>query len=331
MVTIKKIAEQSGFSQATVSRLLNGDASLSIADDTRREIIRTALSLGYDRSNIKTPIDRIALLFWISESEELQDIYFKQLRESLEKYAKQNNMELIFVKRTTDFSTLPTDISGFIGVGGFRSDEIIELKKRYKRGVLLEINPQPELFDTVKPDTDRSVIVAIDSFVKKGYQTIGFIGGSHFHPDLAFDEPDSRELVFRQEMERRGLFHADYLFTGGSFSVDQGYKLANQMVKNLDGKLPEALLVASDTLSVGVLQAFNAHAINIPNQVELLSINDNDIAKFVSPPLSTFRIDVNEMAKSAIDLLLEQLVQPRTITKTVLIGTELIIRKSFQP
>ena len=56
MVTIKEIANKSGFSQATVSRLLNGDESLSIAEDTRKAIIRSALSLGYDRSNIKTPI-----------------------------------------------------------------------------------------------------------------------------------------------------------------------------------------------------------------------------------------------------------------------------------
>ncbi len=331
MVTIKEIANKSGFSQATVSRLLNGDESLSIAEDTRKAIIRSALSLGYDRSNIKTPIDRIGLLFWMSESEELQDLYFKQLRESLEKYAKLSNMDLIAIKKTTKLADLPSDINGFIGVGGFRSDEMHALKKKYKRGVILEINPEPELFDTVRPDTDRSVAVAIQSFLNKGYQSIGFIGGSHYHPDLQIEEEDSRERVFRQELIRRDLYQEHYIFTGGPFSVDNGYTLAKRLIDSCREDLPEAILVASDTLSVGVLQAFNEAAINIPNDIELLSINDNDIAKFVSPPLSTFRIDVNEMAKSAIDLLLEQLVHPRTITKTVLIGTELVIRKSFQP
>ncbi|MBP6359996.1 MAG: LacI family DNA-binding transcriptional regulator, partial [Enterococcus sp.] len=86
MVTIKKIAEEAGFSQATVSRLLKGDSTLSVGEETRKTIINTALSLGYDRSKIKTTIEKIALLFWITNQEELQDLYFHQLRLSIEKY-----------------------------------------------------------------------------------------------------------------------------------------------------------------------------------------------------------------------------------------------------
>ncbi len=87
--------------------------------------------------------------------------------------------------------------------------------------------------------------------------------------------------------------------------------------------------MASDTIAVGVLQALNERSIIIPDRLELISINDNEIAKFVAPPLTTFKIDVEEIAKTAIDLLVDQIVHPRTITKTVLLGAELIERKSF--
>ena len=46
MVTMKEIAQESGFSQATVSRLLNGDPTLSVKEETRRRIIVSASSLA---------------------------------------------------------------------------------------------------------------------------------------------------------------------------------------------------------------------------------------------------------------------------------------------
>ena len=47
MVTMKEIAQESGFSQATVSRLLNGDPTLSVKEETRRRIIEVSEQLGY--------------------------------------------------------------------------------------------------------------------------------------------------------------------------------------------------------------------------------------------------------------------------------------------
>ena len=47
MVTMKEIAQKSGFSQATVSRLLNGDPTLSVKEETRRRIIEVSEQLGY--------------------------------------------------------------------------------------------------------------------------------------------------------------------------------------------------------------------------------------------------------------------------------------------
>lgn len=47
MATIKEIAQRTGFSQATVSRLLNGDPTLSVREGTRRKIIQASEDLGY--------------------------------------------------------------------------------------------------------------------------------------------------------------------------------------------------------------------------------------------------------------------------------------------
>lgn len=329
MITIKKIAEESGFSQATVSRLLKGDTSLSISEQTRKTIINTALSLGYDRSKIKTTIEKIALLFWMTHQEELQDLYFHQLRLTIEKYAQENNLDIVTIKHEDGIQSLPKNISGFIGVGFFSKEETKQLKALCPNGVFLEMNPEPEIFDTVKPDTDRMTRHAIDLFLDKGYEKIGFIGGAYHNPDIDLDEIDSREITFRQYLAQKGKLQEKYLFSGGKFSVAQGYQLTKQMIKNLGDDLPECIFIASDTIAVGALQAFNEVGIMIPDRLELISVNDNDIAKFVSPPLTTFRIDVEELARTSIDMLVDQLIYPREITKTVLVGAKLIERKSF--
>lgn len=58
MVTMKEIAQKSGFSQATVSRLLNGDPTLSVKEETRRRIIEVSEQLGYATGSRRIALPR---------------------------------------------------------------------------------------------------------------------------------------------------------------------------------------------------------------------------------------------------------------------------------
>lgn len=89
MVTIKQIAEESGFSQATVSRLLNEDPTLSVSPATKNKILTVANKLGYGKRQNKFLISRkIALLTSFTAEEELQDVYFNTLKELILKQSK---------------------------------------------------------------------------------------------------------------------------------------------------------------------------------------------------------------------------------------------------
>lgn len=329
MVTIKDIATNSGYSPATVSRLLKGDKSLSIAEETKHKIIQTALGLGYDRSKIKTTLEKILFIFWIDETEEFEDIYFHNLKTSLVKYAELNSMDMSTLTKEDSFDSIPDDIGGVVAVGRFTRLQVKELHQRCPNGVILEINPEPDLFDTVKPDTDRMTQKAIDFFLQKKYEKIGFIGGGFLDPETNTFKQDTREYTFRMQLERFGILDESLIFAQGPFTVQQGYRLAKQLLQHPDS-LPKGIFIASDTLAVGVLQAFNEENIQVPQQIEIISINDNDIAKYISPPLSTFRIDADEIAKTAIDSLVDQILYPRKTTKTVLLNSEFIERRSFQ-
>ena len=81
MVTMKEIAQKSGFSQATVSRLLNGDPTLSVKEETRRRIIEVSEQLGYATGSRRIALPRrVAVLDNATREEELADAYFDELR-----------------------------------------------------------------------------------------------------------------------------------------------------------------------------------------------------------------------------------------------------------
>lgn len=331
MVTIKDVAQESGYSSATISRLFKGDETLAITPKAKSKIIATALALGYDRSKIKTSLHKIAILFWLSEEQITEDVYFKNLKDGLEKYSKIANMDLVFISKEQGIDNLPEDISGFIAIGPISREELITLYQKGIKGVVRGINPMPKLFDTVDSNIREMTREAIDYFLGEGMTKIGLIGGKFLNPDTGQEELDNRERAFREHLSNKGLLEEKYIFTRGEFTIDTGFDLAREMVDTLGDDLPEACFIASDTIAVGALQGFNDRGIFLPKQMAIISVNDYEIAKFVSPPLTTFHIDMEEMAKSTIDLLSDQLVYPRNITKTILLGANLTIRKSFVP
>ena len=329
MITIKEIAQQAGFSTSTVSRLLSNDPSLSVSPETKQKILNTALSLGYERKYIKTIIEKIALLFWITEVEELEDIYFRDMRLKIEKYANENNMELVTIKKESGINKIPKDINGFIAIGSFSEKEISKLLKITKNGVFIDSNPAPDYYDSVQPNTPLITQKAIDYFIKSSHRNIGFIGGTFHNPNTDLEEKDIREVAFRYYMQKLGYLNEDNIFIEPNFSVDSGYKSAKKAIENLKDKLPTAFFVASDPIAIGVLQALNEYNIPVPSRVSVISINNIDVSKYVSPPLSTFNIDINELCKTAINLLSERIIEDRKLQKTIYLNCELVVRKSF--
>ena len=86
MATIKDIACLAGVSQATVSRVLNGDQTLSVSNATKKRIMEAAEELSYRKKPIrKQSSSKIALIQWHSEKEELEDLYYMSIRRGVEK------------------------------------------------------------------------------------------------------------------------------------------------------------------------------------------------------------------------------------------------------
>lgn len=326
MATIKEIAEIVGVSNATVSRVLNYDEGISVSPETRTAIFQTAEKIGYKKKVIYPKIENVILLYWIEDKDELEDIYYQSIRKELLKQAKKTNIQLQVITKKEGFEAIPQEATAFLAIGQLDRKELKKLYKLCKKGVFIDSSPDEKLFDSVRPNLDSFVTQMVEYFVENGYKKIGFVGGRDRNLDTGMPAMDVREWSFRQSMEYHGMLDETYIFITDEYTVSEGYRAGKELADK--GRLPAALCVASDTLAVGLLQAFNEAGIQIPKQTALFSINDVSVARYVSPPLTTFHIDVPILCETALDLLRSRVIHGGKITKAVFINGIPVFRKS---
>lgn len=326
MATIKEIAEIVGVSSAAVSRVLNYDEGISVSEETREAIFATAEKIGYKKKVIYPKIENVALLYFTDNEDELEDVFYRGVREEVIKQAKKMNIRLQIYDRRDGMSVIPRDLNAFIAVGWLTRKEINQLYKICPRGVFIGTSPDEKLFDAVRPNMDSFVTQMVDYFEEKGHKKIGFIGGSDRNIDTGKPSMDIREWSFRQSVAYYHCLEEEYILISEKFTVDEGYRMGKELLKK--SSLPTALCIASDTLAVGVLQALNEKGIQVPEQMALFSINDVNIAKYLSPPLTTIHIDIPCICETALDLLRNRVLYGGKVTKLIFVNGIPIFRKS---
>lgn len=326
MATIKEIANMVGVSSAAVSRVLNYDEGISVSRETRDAIFAAADKVGYKKKVIYPRIDHVALLYWIEPGEELQDIYYRSYREELLRQAEIMNIRLRVITKADGIEAIPEDLNAFLAIGWFHRRELDRIREKCGIGVFLDSSPDEKLFDSVRPNLDSFVTQIVDYFVERGHEKLGFIGGSDRNTDSGEPSMDIREWSFRQSARYYNRLEEKYIFVSPDYTVAEGYRMASEMIRR--GDLPSAVCVASDTLAVGVLQALNEANIQIPEQVSVFSINDISIAQYVSPPLTTFHVNVPILCEAALELLRGRVFSRSPITRAIFINGVPTMRKS---
>lgn len=334
MATIKEIARRTGFSQATVSRLLNGDPTLSVREETRRKIIQVSEELGYSMQTKRIVIPHeVALLDNEESNEALRDSYFTDLRAALERNAGQQRMELTVFRDLDDMIAESSGFDGFMSIGADRivEEDLERLHDAMPYGVFIDVNPAPGLFDSVQPDLQQTVHDAVAACAAKGMKRVGFIGGKGCLMNFYELDEENCATYFRREVKRFGLDAEGLIYSDGLFTVENGRRLGERFVHDHNGALPDAVIIAADVIAVGVLQAFNASGVLVPRDISVISINNQMIAQLTSPPLSTFAIDQSELARVAILTLADAIAGKRTIRQHAYLSTSLVVRDSFVP
>lgn len=328
MATIKDIANRVGVSNATVSRVLNHDNKISVSGETKELIFKVAEEFNYKKKKIYPQINNVALLYWAYSEEALEDGYYKSICSEMELLAKERNIKMTKITKDRGIKAVTKDFDSFIAIGWFSKKEVDYLKKITKVGVFVDTSPDESIYDSVRPNLDSMVTQIMDYFYKNSHRNIGFIGISDFDINTLKPVMDVREWSFRESSKYYNIYNEKNIFITDKINVHEGYEIAIKMIDELKEELPSAICIASDTLAVGALQAFNERCIAVPSRVAVFSINDIPVSKYLSPPLSTFHIDITTIGETALNLLREQVIKKRKITKTIFINGRPVFRKS---
>ena len=140
MVTLKEIAQRSGVSPATASRVLNQDPTLSVTDDTRQRVLRTARDLGYQtlqqRYQAAHPQEAPESANWEKRIGIAQMFETPQLREDIYYLMLKNVVdEVCFARRWSTCTLLRNEaghfvknddlpLDGIVAIGRFTQGEI---------------------------------------------------------------------------------------------------------------------------------------------------------------------------------------------------------------
>ncbi|BAB05946.1 LacI family DNA-binding transcriptional regulator [Halalkalibacterium halodurans] len=333
MATIKDIAKLANVSNATVSRVLNRDATLSVTEETRERIYSIAKELGYKRikerqETKKQVAPNIGIIILQSPEEEIDDPYFNSIRNGVEQTLQAKGIystKVIHVQDSTTTSNID-GLDGLIIIGGVTSDKIKQMTAPLEHLVFVNRCPSEEEFDSVVIDFEKATSKALDYLFLKGFRRIGYIGGTErqLSDQGKVEIEDFRHTVYVKKMEELGLYEPSLVFIG-EYKMTEGYKLMKRAIEA--GNLPEAFFISSDPMAVGALRALKEANIAVPRDVSLVSFNDNEMAQFVDPPLTTVKVFTEQMGEMAVQLLLDRL-NGRTLPLKVVVPTELVVRES---
>ncbi|WP_200416077.1 LacI family DNA-binding transcriptional regulator [Virgibacillus salexigens] len=329
MATIKDIANQAGVSPATVSRVLNYDASLSVSDETKKKIFEAAEDLSYRKKATKRNSSKqIAIVHWYTEKEELSDLYYLSIRLGIEERCKALNIQsdVYFLDNIDEISN--EEVDGIIAVGKFSATQVNELTTVSPHVVFVDDSPDEDKYDAIIIDFEKATKTVIDYFLNTGHESIGLIGGREQLKGEEVARTDLREKTFITYMKEKAMFDCNYIFVS-SFSVDEGYRLMKQAINQLGDHLPTAFFASSDVMAIGSLRALHEANIAVPERVSVIGLNDMSVAKYVFPSLSTVKVYTEVMGETAVDTLMERL-EGRKIAKKIFISTSLVIRKSVR-
>ena len=330
MATLKDIAQLASVSIATVSRVLNRDQSLSVTEETRHRILTVAEELGYTK-HLKTGEShklkqKIAIIQWVSEQGELEDLYYYQIRLGIEKRAQELDYEILRYFNDQPF-TLSEEVIGILCIGKFSQTQIASFEEYQKPLVFLDSDTLALGHTCVITDFYNAVKQVIDFFTGKGFDKIGILSGIEVTTDQEELIQDKRLESYKAYMQEKGIYHEELVFQG-SFSAQSGYDLMKEAIETLGDNLPTAFFASSDSLAIGALRALQEAAIPLPERVSLISFNDTILTKQVFPPLSSITVYTEEMGRTGMDILNKEVLHGRKVPSLTMLGTRLTLRES---
>ena len=331
-VTIADVAREAGVSMMTVSRVVNNKEGVS--QKTRQAIEEVLQKLDYHPNIFARSLatHRTGTLGLIVP--DISNPFFSGVARGVERAAFEEGYSILVCdteedpQRELDVLELLLEkwVDGLVLCSSrLEQHKLQSILAKYPAAVL--VNKQLES-DNVPLSVGCALIndkaggqMATNHLIKSGHNQIGFLSGPSISQSGCW-----REEGYRQALMDAGLPYRPELVIPCGPTVEDGQRAAAQLLV----AQPEitALFCYNDLVAVGVIQACNACGRVIPDDLAIVGYDDIPLAPLVTPPLTTCRVEREELGKLATGLLIDRLNGCTRECEKRILQPELIIRAS---
>ncbi len=329
LAKLKDIALKAGVSITTVSRVLSDDKTLNVPDKTKVKIRTIAEELGYQKKQRAPSVKKhqqVGIVLWFSQHDEMNDPYFTEIRRGIETMAETCGVQITTVYKSEDmtYDLKPLkDVDGIIAIGKFLAGEIVRFKEISHSIVFVDSTPDARAYESIVIDFRKAVRQVLDFILETRLTPIAYIGGyERVNDKVLYGE--RRKKFFLEALKKRNLYD-EALIETGFFRQKDGYRL---MKKILNRKRPALVFCANDSMAQGALLALSEANIKVPEDVSVIGFNDNEQARFFSPPLTTLHVPTKHMGQEALLSLMKRMEHPDIPPVKKLVSTHLVVRNS---
>jgi len=310
-VTINDVAELSGVSIKTVSRVLNNEPNVRPATFAKVERAVKALQYSPDPSARGLAGGRSRMIGLIYDNPSPNYLFQAttgalqaseaagygvalfapeqgdpNLADSITRFLSQSRVDgLLLIPPIGDLTELLDALDGL----GLPYARVAPLDGRPGIGVAI--------------DDRMAAVMVVEHLTGLGHQRIGFVTGPKNHGAAA-----ARLEGYRMGLARAEIDYDPELVFDGSFDLASGGRAATYF---LDMKTPPTAIFASnDEMAAGLLQVALNRGCRVPEQLSVAGYDDTPISRAVWPALTTVRQPIRPMVYRATELLLSAINRP---------------------
>ena len=303
MATIRDVAREAGVSIATVSRVFNQTALVTEA--TALHVRAVASRLDYwpnsaARSLITHRTHAIGVL--------LPDLYgefFSEVIRGIDLAARREKYHVLVSSSRANAETIVSAVRALRGridgriVMAPDADATEAIRDFAARFPVLLLNPGATALDVgaLSIANHEGALAAVQHLIQLGHKRIAMVIGPTGNLDA-----EERRAGYRRALAEAGLPHSPELELQGDFGESSGFQAAADLMRLRPR--PTAVFAANDYMAIGLLSALRDAEIRVPQDLALVGFDDIAIAQYLSPMLTTVRVDACELGESAMLRLL---------------------------
>lgn len=315
-VTLKDIADDTGYSISTVSRVLNGSGKIS--HTTASEILESAEKHDYRSGRARHRGDRsssgvmnVALVGTGFHEGEFYTSFFNGLNRA----ARRHNIRLFLtgvLDLKDDFSDIISEVASryydgiILYVPEFRRRNYEELKSMIPDRFPVVSNALIEnpVFPTITFDSYSGGHIAAVHLQEKGHRSVGIIKGPVERAESRFRYNGFADYVNQQPgMQLSWTYEADFTFDSGHDAFEAFDRLTEK---------PSAIFATNDDMCNGFMEAGIAAGYRFPDDIAIMGYDDLPVCKHNRPTMSSIRTDYEQLGAATMKTLREDSVAHET-------------------